>query len=177
MSHDGIGFEELLAFLRDSPFFQAFEPHELVPLLDVVQVRQLPADRSLFAQGETADAFYVVYRGVVRIDRARPDGSTWTLGCCEAHACFGEQAIVEAVARTASAVMATDGVILRFPVSKFEKLLAAGNRTAVKLVLQLARTTSARLRERTAELERQMTAASSPVQVPLDILRLELELS
>jgi CRP/FNR family cyclic AMP-dependent transcriptional regulator len=151
---DGIGFDELLAFLRDSPFFQGFEPGDLMPLLEIVQVRDVPAGKALFAQGDLADAFYVVYRGVVRIDRTREDGSTWTLGRCETHACFGEQAIIEAVPRSASAIMAEAGVVLRFPSSKFERLLATGNRTAVKLVLQLARTTSAYLRERTALLER-----------------------
>lgn len=151
---DGIGFDELLTFLRDSPFFQAFGPEELVPLLEFVQVRELPAGQVLFPQGAAADAFYVVYRGSVRIERVREDGATWTLGLSEAHACFGEQAIIDAAPRTASAIMATDGVILRFPSSRFEKLLNTGNRTAVKLLLQLARTTSAHLRERTAAWER-----------------------
>jgi CRP-like cAMP-binding protein len=159
---DGIGFDELLAFLRDSPFFIGFEPDDLMPLLEIVQVRDVPAGKTLFHQGDTADAFYVVYRGLVRIDRSRADGSTWTLGDCGPHACFGEQAIIEAAPRSATAVMREAGVVLRFPSSKFDRLLATGNRTAVKLVLQLARTTSAYLRARTAQLEALGAAPTAP---------------
>lgn len=143
---NGIGFDGLLGFLRDSPFFNAFAPTDLAPLLDMVQLREVPAGESIFGQGDAADAFYVVYSGVVSLDRNGQGGAPRHLGRCEPHACFGEQGIVDSEPRLAAATALEDSVVLRFPRVKFERLVADGNPTALKLTLQLARTISKRLR-------------------------------
>ncbi|HEX7928490.1 MAG TPA: cyclic nucleotide-binding domain-containing protein, partial [bacterium] len=124
---DGLGFNEppggeakpagpripqdVLDRLKRVQVFAAFTDAELVNLLRICHVRQIPAGKYIFRQGDAGDQLYVLISGRVEIRRGQGAESrvldTWNPGQC-----FGEMAIIDSAPRSADAVAALDSIVI-----------------------------------------------------------------
>jgi CRP-like cAMP-binding protein len=131
----------LRARLTDIPLFAGLSPAEVDRLFDLAEVRRLKPAQRLFAEGDVADALWVVMDGDVEIAK---EGSV--LAEVGPGAAIGELSLFRATARRSATVTAICPVtVLRLPVHAFRKLLVANDLAALKVVANVAQQMADRL--------------------------------
>ncbi len=105
--------------------------------------RKFPSGTRVFHEGDTGDACYVVKSGVFRVTREHSDGRAITLANLANGDIFGELAMLDGSARSASVEALEDSELLALPATDVKGLLRDHPELAVKLVEALTR----RLRE------------------------------
>jgi HEAT repeat protein len=109
---------EKVMILKGSEFFRNFPGSDLAGIAAMADVVHAQADEVIFDQGDDGDAFYMVVRGSILITR----GATRlaTLGSREG---FGEMAILDGEARSATATAAEDTTLLRLDRDSFDQVI------------------------------------------------------
>ncbi len=138
---------ELLARV---PLFSELSREELERIARVAVPRSFPAG-SVFPRGRPTDACYLVRSGDLRVTREHPDGRAIALATLGPGDLFGELAMLDGQARSASVETLSDSELLALPAPDFRRLLADHPEISVKLVAALTR----RLRETNERVSRQ----------------------
>ena len=87
--------------LQGMPIFGALSEAALEQLLGQAAVRTVPAGQAFFHEGDAADCMYVLEAGRVAVIK-HWGGREWRLGELAAGDCFGEMALMDLVARSAT---------------------------------------------------------------------------
>jgi serine/threonine-protein kinase len=99
--------KDVIDFMLHLPFFSKFSKEhikELIATSKIVKVRQ---GKTIVAEGEIDDTFYIILSGMVKIKKG--DKTISMIGHGE---CFGEMAYISGQARAASVVAETDCILL-----------------------------------------------------------------
>ena len=145
--------ERLITFLLETPMFEKLVPSEIMEIIHIVEVEQYQAGDVVFREGDTGDAWYVLYRGAIEVLK---HGATGEKKITELgpQACFGEISILDGSPRSATIRVTEDSVAFRIPREAFGELLDDDHLVAYKLLHQMAillaerqRTTTLRLSE------------------------------
>ena len=131
---------ELLALV---PLFSELSREELERISQVAVPRSFPAGVRVFHEGDRSDACYLVRSGDLRVTREHPDGRAIALATLGPGDLFGELAMLDGEARSASVETLSDSELVALPAADFRRLLADHPEISVKLVAALTR----RLRE------------------------------
>ncbi|MGB1840554.1 MAG: cyclic nucleotide-binding domain-containing protein [Longimicrobiales bacterium] len=115
---DMIPLIEKVMILKGSEFFRNFPGSELAGIAALTKVVHVQKDEIIFEQGEEGDAFYIVVQGAVKITRGATNLAT--LGSREG---FGEMAILDNEARSASATAAEDTTLLSLDRDSFDLVI------------------------------------------------------
>jgi CRP-like cAMP-binding protein len=110
--------DQKLTMLAAIPLFSGLGQKDLVELGRITDEVDLPEGRVLARQGDTADAFYVLIEGTVRIEK---DGAV--LSEVGPGDFFGEIAMVARIPRTATGITATPCRLLVMSHGQFNSLL------------------------------------------------------
>ena len=113
--------------------------------------RSYPNDTRVFHEGDPGDACFIVRTGSCRVTREHPDGRAITLANLGPGAIFGELAMLDGEARSASVEATEDTDLLALPASDMRALIREHPEMAEKLVVALTR----RLREANERIARQ----------------------
>jgi CRP-like cAMP-binding protein len=149
--------------LNDIPLFKGLDEGEIDRLFALCDVRRLKAGERLMAEGEAADALFIVLDGDVEISK-----ESKVLAEVGPGAALGELSLFRFTARRSASVTAICPVtVLRIPVVPFRKLLEAHQLAALKVVNNIAHQMAERL---TALNERLV----SPGKKGLSVARSEL---
>jgi len=105
----------------------------------------------VFHEGDHSDACYLVRQGDLRVTREHSDGRAIALATLGPGDLFGELAMFDGEARSASVETLSDAELLALPAADFRRLLADHPEIAVKLIGALTR----RLRETNERVSRQ----------------------
>ncbi|WP_233205122.1 patatin-like phospholipase family protein [Alkalicaulis satelles] len=124
------------------PFLDRVEGAALKAVEAEVEWFCLPAGATLFHEGETADAFYMVRSGALAAFRTSPDGRAELIGHIRQGEPIGEMALVEDRPHSASVYALRDSELVRLPKRAFEAL----TRRHPSLMRELARMMMFRLR-------------------------------
>jgi CRP/FNR family cyclic AMP-dependent transcriptional regulator len=126
-------------------------PEDRQAVLAVTSRRGLRAGQVLFAEGDPADAMYLLTRGTLAVRVVSPDGDVATVAVLVAGETVGEQALVSPARRRTATVAAREpSEVLRLGRDAFESLRSGRPVLDRLLVATLARrleTTTARLLE------------------------------
>jgi CRP-like cAMP-binding protein len=147
-----ITLEQIINFLLEAPMFGDLDAMELSEIVHIMQVQRIRDGHVVFREGDPGDAWYVVYAGKVGIfksDDFHPSHCVATLG---PRGLFGEMAIVDHSPRSATVIAQGDVTLFRFPRRDYESLLKQGNLAAYKLVYEIAKVLSQRVRGVTQQL-------------------------
>jgi len=145
--------ERLITFLLETPMFEKLVPSEIMEIIHIVGIEQYQAGDVVFREGDTGDAWYVLYRGAIDVLK---HGATGEKKITELgpQACFGEISILDGSPRSATIRVTEDSVAFRIPREAFGELLDDDHLVAYKLLHQMAillaerqRTTTLRLSE------------------------------
>lgn len=128
-----------LEILQHIPLFAGLEEPQLDGLLRDVSVRDHPKGQLLFQQGDTANCFYVVLAGWVKIFRLTPDGDQAVIGLFARGESFAEAAMFMGGRFPASAEVVEQARLLRVESGPFEKRLHAEPEIAAAMLASVSR--------------------------------------
>jgi CRP/FNR family transcriptional regulator, cyclic AMP receptor protein len=139
---------ELLARV---PLFSELSRGELERISRVAIPRSYPSGVRVFHEGDHSDACYLIRSGDLRVTREHSDGRAIALATLGPGDIFGELAMLDGEARSASVETLTDSELLALPAADVRRLLADHPEISVKLIAALTR----RLRETNERVARQ----------------------
>ena len=142
---------DVIELLRRVPLFSELDDPELERIAQVAIPRRFPDDTRVFHEGDPGDACFIVRTGSCRVTREHPDGRAITLANLGPGAIFGELAMLDGEARSASVEATEDTDLLALPASDMRALIRENPGMAEKLVVALTR----RLREANERIARQ----------------------
>jgi CRP/FNR family transcriptional regulator, cyclic AMP receptor protein len=131
--------------------FSELSREELERISRVAIPRSFPAGVRVFHEGDQSDACYLVRSGDLRVTREHSDGRAIALATLGRGDIFGELAMLDGQARSASVETLSDSELLALPAADFRRLLAQHSQISVKLIAALTR----RLRETNERVARQ----------------------
>lgn len=137
--------------LRRVPLFSGLSERDLQRISSVAVPRSFPKGVRVFHEGDRSDACYIVRSGDLRVTREHSDGRAIALATLGVGDIFGELAMLDGQARSASVETLSDSELLALPASDVRRLLAEHPEITVKLVVALAR----RVRETNERISRQ----------------------
>jgi HD-like signal output (HDOD) protein/CRP-like cAMP-binding protein len=109
-----LDLDQQVDFLKKIIFFDGFDDHELKQFLQVSKWLRVPKDTYIIKEGTTEQAFYILVKGAVRVEKgAGGDKKPVVLTTLATGDCFGEMAMVTAMKRTADVVATKESFILR----------------------------------------------------------------
>lgn len=147
-----ITLEQIITFLLETSMFAKLDPAELSEVVHIMKVQKVRAGAAIFREGAIGDSWYVMYEGTAEVRKGNEFLPSQTIAVLQERACFGEMAILDHSARSASVVALTACTVFRFPRGEFEELLADGNLAAYKLIYEMAKVLAARQRRVTQDL-------------------------
>ncbi len=152
----GFGGFEGVELLQKLHLFQKLTFDETTRLGAIIQYVDLPANSVIIEENALGDALYVLARGEVRISRdINKDGdhnASEEIGRLKEGEVFGEMSLIDDVLTSARVTSLTSCRLLKMPRDRFEALLSADEKLAVKIYRSFCRTLSDRLRRTSAML-------------------------
>ncbi len=142
---------ENVSLLGRVPLFNELSEDELERIAAVAVPRAFPKNVRVFHEGDESDACYIVRAGDLRVTREHSDGRAIALATLAPGDIFGELAMLDGGARSASVETLADSELLALPAVDMRRLLAEHPDIAVKLIVALVR----RLRETNERVSRQ----------------------
>lgn len=137
------------AVLKGVPLFEGLGDGEVDQIAALTTVRAYRQGDVIFREGDPGEALYIVADGVVRISKVVPGVGEEAMAFFEPGSYFGEMSLIDEFPRSATAIAHTDCGLLLLPKGAFRGLLSADREVALKILWQLARILSHRLRETT----------------------------
>jgi len=133
------------------PLFSELSRADLERISRVAVPRSFPAGVRVFHEGDRSDACYLVRSGDLRVTRQHSDGRAIALATLGPGDIFGELAMLDGEARSASVETISDSELLALPAADVRRLLAERSEISLKLIGALTR----RLRETNERVARQ----------------------
>jgi len=130
-------------------FFSELDETQLGRIAGVAQFLSLPKDKIIFNAGDQADAVFVVASGKVKIVVTSADGKELILAMLGAGQVFGEMALLESSARSASVITETAVELLAINRDDFQRILGAEQSISHRLLAIL----SERLRRANSKMQ------------------------
>src|SRR5881396_3837682 len=119
-----MGAGEIVELLQRVPLFEELGAEELEPVARVAVPRSYPRGVRVFHEGDSSDACYIVRSGDLRVTREHSDGRAIALASLGPGDFFGELAMLDGKARSASVEALSDGELLALPAGEVRALLA-----------------------------------------------------
>ncbi len=119
--------------------FEAFTPEERAAVASRGRVFDAPAGTVLMREGDIASSLYVLLDGTVRVVRNDPFGGQVEVGFRRAGDCFGEMALIDGGARSASVIAATPVTVFELERDLFLALISPSPDLLAKLLRELSR--------------------------------------
>jgi CRP/FNR family cyclic AMP-dependent transcriptional regulator len=151
MEGTGAQASETVELLQGVPLFSELSVEELTPIASVSVPRAFAAGVRVFHEGDDSDACYVVRSGDLRVTREHSDGRAIALATLGAGDFFGELAMLDGGARSASIETLSEVELLALPAADMRRVIAQHGELAAKLIVALTK----RLRETNERLSRQ----------------------
>lgn len=119
--------------------FEAFTPEERAAVASRGRVFDAPAGTELMREGDVASSLYVLLDGTVRVVRNDPFGGQVEVGFRRVGDCFGEMALIDGGARSASVIAATPVTVFELERDLFLALISPSPDLLAKLLRELSR--------------------------------------
>lgn len=143
--------QDNIDLLARVPLFSELSPDELERIASVAVPRSYPKGVRVFHEGDRSDACYIVRDGDLRVTREHSDGRAIALATLGRGDIFGELAMLDRGARSASVETLSDCELLGLPAIDVRRVITEHGDIAGKLIVALTR----RLRETNERVSRQ----------------------
>lgn len=143
---------DLKSLLASVEIFQGLSEPELVDIIRTAAIREVAPAEIIFDMGEPGDAMYVIQKGTVRVVQMFPDGTREILANLQAGQVFGEMAVIDGLPRTGRAIAVSPVQLFRLDRQEFNILRSSGQAAAYKVVRNIAKSLSKRLRDANRKL-------------------------
>ncbi|MCP3104178.1 cyclic nucleotide-binding domain-containing protein [Myxococcus sp. K15C18031901] len=143
---------EKLAVITASPLFEMLSPTELTRLAELARVHHCVAGEVVFEEGDFGDSLFLIVQGQVEVVRRHPDGTLSPLAILSAPESFGEMGLIDKDDRSATVRAHTAAVLLQLTGQDLRDFRRTHPDGFTFIVVNIARSLSARLREANARL-------------------------
>jgi CRP/FNR family transcriptional regulator, cyclic AMP receptor protein len=138
-----------LAAIASSPLFEMLSREELEHLAELCQEQPCAPGEVLFEEGQPGDSLFLIVRGQVEV-LGREGASPRSLAVLGPSEFFGEMSLIDKDHRSATLRAKTDAQLLRFTLQGLTTFRESHPEGFTFIVINIARTLSARLREANA---------------------------
>jgi len=125
---------------------------QLAAILDYVDVVNCAQATTLFQEGQPGDSMFLILEGQMRVFTTPRSGPPLLLRMLEAGDAFGEVALLNHVARTASVEATQNSVLIKITSSALQRLLTEQPALAAQFLYHVARAVGRQLSDLTAKL-------------------------
>jgi CRP/FNR family cyclic AMP-dependent transcriptional regulator len=132
--------DALLKKLQGIPMCKGLSESQMRELVGIADESSAKQGATLFSEGQPGDALLVVLEGQVEVTKRQA-----SLATLEQGSVLGEMSLLDGDTRSATATALSDVKFLVISNARFQKLLAADNVAALKIVHNLAQVMSKRL--------------------------------
>lgn len=129
---------DVLMVVRKVPLFKGLEDDTLALLVNGALERRYRRGTELFRESETADRFYVVLDGWVKLFRESPEGHECVVGLYTGGESFAEAAMFDRLGFPVNAAVAEDARLLVFTADPFLETLRQHHELALNLLANLS---------------------------------------
>jgi CRP/FNR family cyclic AMP-dependent transcriptional regulator len=140
---------EVAPLLHRLPLFRDLPAEDIEALAQIAQRRRVECDTVLFFEGDPGDAAYIVLAGCVDLVLQDLEGNQLLLQQVAAGGYFGEMALLDEKARSATAIVAEDSDLIAIPRERFLAYL----QERLTMMQRLLRLMSERLRAADAKIK------------------------
>ncbi len=144
--------EDVVDLLTRVPFFDSLSSVELSQLKPFISVIEVASGELVFEEGDSGDYVCFIIEGLLSIYKTDSKGVRTPLANIPAGRCLGEMALVDRLARSATAVAAKPTCSVTLSRENFERACDKHPRMAIKVLLNIARLMSMNLRRTSAAL-------------------------
>ena len=143
---------EKLAVIATSPLFEMLSSAELSRLAELARVRRFGAGEVIFEEGDLGDSLFLITQGQVEVVRRLPGGQVHPLTVLSPPEFFGEMGLIDKDQRSTTVRARTDSELLQLTANDLRTFRQAHGDGFTFVVVNIARSLSARLREANARL-------------------------
>jgi CRP-like cAMP-binding protein len=147
-----VTLEQVISFLLETPLFEDLTPNELAEVVQIMLFQRLRDGQAVFREGDEGDAWFVIFRGECVVTKGNSKGPDRTIAVLGSRVCFGEMAVLDGSARSATIEARGDATVFKFPRVAFQELLGRGSLAAYKLIYAMAQVLCSRQRTITQQL-------------------------
>ncbi|RME39460.1 MAG: cyclic nucleotide-binding domain-containing protein [Deltaproteobacteria bacterium] len=140
-----------LAALKNSHLFQDLDENELGALSRVFHEMEMAEGATIFIENMPGEMLYLIREGTVRISKMLAEGQEKTLVILGPEDVFGEMAILDTAPRSATARAVEKARLLCIKKQDFEAVCDQNPRLGLKLMRNIIRVFSRRIRENNDE--------------------------
>jgi len=149
--------EESISVVRSQPLFSGLDNELFESVIQSAHIRTFPKGRMLFQRGDTAECFYVILDGWVKIYRDTANGDQAVLGIFSKGDMFAEAAAFIGVGFPASAEVVEDARLVAIESKRFTAMVEKHPQTALNMLASMSR----HLHRLIYEVERLKTRSAS----------------
>jgi len=138
---------EAFDVIRSSIMLQGITDAEFARLAEFCEERQMAEGTTVFIENMPGESLFLIRKGTIRVSKMFAEGDEKTLVVLGPEDIFGEMAVVDGLPRSATARVAEDADLISLRKKDFESLCKSDPELALKLVMNIMRVFSKRVRE------------------------------
>ncbi len=142
---------EDFATIKSSVMLQDFSEGDLDKLAGLCEMREMGEGTTVFIENMPGESLFLIKKGTIRISRMFAEGDEKTLVVLGPEDIFGEMAVIDGLPRAATARVAEDADLISLSKKNLEKLCREDAALALKLVRNIVKVFSKRVREANEE--------------------------
>jgi CRP-like cAMP-binding protein len=137
--------------IKKSSMLQGFSDKELGQLAAFCEMRKMAEDTTVFIENMPGESLFLVKKGTIRISKMFAEGDEKILVILGPEDIFGEMAVIDGLPRSATARVAEEAELISLKKKDLERLCQEDAALALKLVINIGRVFSRRVRDSNEE--------------------------
>jgi CRP-like cAMP-binding protein len=137
--------------IKNSSMLQGFSDEDLSTLAGYCEIRAMDEGTTVFIENMPGESLFLVKKGTIRISRMFAEGDEKTLVVLGPEDIFGEMAVIDGLPRSATARVAEKAELISIKKKDLERFCQDDAALALKLVTNIVRVFSRRVREANEE--------------------------
>ena len=139
------------ASIKGSVMLQGFSDEDLKKFAAYCEMREMGEGTTVFIENMPGESLFLVKKGTIRISKMFAEGDEKTLVVLGPEDIFGEMAVIDGLPRSATARVAEEADLISLKKKELERLCRDDAALALKLVGNIVKVFSKRVREASEE--------------------------
>ena len=137
--------------VKNSSLLQDLSAEDLDGLATYCEMRTMSEGTTVFIENMPGESLFLITKGSIRISKMFAEGDEKTLVVLGPEDVFGEMAVIDGLPRSATARVAENAELISFKKKGLERLCSENAPLSLKLVSNIVRVFSKRVRESSEE--------------------------
>lgn len=142
---------EAFATIKNSTILVNLSGAELAKLATFCEMREMAEGTTVFIENMPGESLFLIKKGTIRISKMFAEGDEKTLIVLGPEDVFGEMAVIDGLPRSATARVAEEAELISLSKKALEQLCKDDPSLALKLISNIVRVFSKRVREANEE--------------------------